>query len=64
VAHYNEFGRPTITLRPPAEIARFFDGWELLEPGVVSCSHWRPGTVDLDSDEVDEFGGIAHKGSS
>ncbi|NMO53904.1 SAM-dependent methyltransferase [Actinoplanes sp. TBRC 11911] len=64
VAHYNQFGKPTITLRPPAEIIRFFDGWELLEPGVVSCSRWRPGAVDLDSDEVDEFGGMAHKGSS
>jgi trans-aconitate methyltransferase len=26
-----------------AEVARFFDGLELLEPGVVPANHWRPG---------------------
>nr|MDT0666097.1 SAM-dependent methyltransferase [Micromonospora sp. DSM 115978] len=29
-------------LRPPAEFATFFDGLELVEPGVVSTSLWRP----------------------
>jgi hypothetical protein len=28
--------------RTPAQIAGFFDGLELVEPGVVSCSRWRP----------------------
>jgi hypothetical protein len=61
VRHWNQFGKPSITLRPVAEIARFFDGFELLEPGVVSCSRWRPGTVDAGSVEVDEFAGVARK---
>ena len=61
VRHWNRFGKPTITLRPPDEIARFFDGWTLLEPGVVSCARWRPGAVDEDSAEVDEFAGVAIK---
>jgi hypothetical protein len=26
-----------------AEVSRFFDGLELLEPGVVPVNHWRPG---------------------
>ncbi|MGI5289060.1 SAM-dependent methyltransferase [Nonomuraea polychroma] len=49
-------------LRSPAEIARFFDGLELLEPGVVSVSRWR-----VESDvfglpaEVDAFCGVARK---
>ena len=30
------------TLRSPEEIARFFDGLELLEPGVVPAPRWRP----------------------
>lgn len=61
VRHWNEFGKPSITLRSPAEIARFFDGFELLAPGVVSCSRWRPGHADQDSPEVDEFAGMGRK---
>jgi hypothetical protein len=59
VAHWNRFGRPTITLRSPTAIERFFDGWTLQPPGVVSCAQWRPGTIDTDSTPVDEFGGVA-----
>jgi trans-aconitate methyltransferase len=33
----------TMTLRNHAEVTRFFDGLELLEPGVVPVNHWRPG---------------------
>jgi hypothetical protein len=32
----------TFFLRDQAEVARFFDGLELLEPGVVSVDRWRP----------------------
>jgi hypothetical protein len=59
VRHWNKFGKPKITLRPPDQIARFFAGWTLLEPGVVSCSQWRPGSIDESSAQVDEFGGVA-----
>jgi hypothetical protein len=59
VSHWNKFGKPSITLRSPAEISRFFAGWTMIEPGVVSCSRWRPGTADDSSVEVDEFGGVA-----
>jgi hypothetical protein len=31
------------TLRTRAEILRFFDGLELLEPGLVQVHQWRPG---------------------
>jgi hypothetical protein len=59
VRHWNQFGKPKITLRPPDQITRFFAGWTVLPPGVVSCSRWRPGAVDESSVEVDEFGGVA-----
>ena len=42
VAHWNQVGTPSMTLRTPQQIARFFDGLELLPPGMVSCSRWRP----------------------
>ena len=61
VRHWNQFGKPTINLRSPDQIRRFFDGFELLEPGVVSCARWRPGFADQDSVEVDEFAGVARK---
>ncbi|MEV4622437.1 SAM-dependent methyltransferase [Asanoa sp. NPDC049573] len=61
VRHWNQFGKPKITLRSPGEIARFFSGWKLVEPGVVSCAQWQPGTVDLESTEVDEFAGVAYR---
>jgi hypothetical protein len=32
-----------MTFRSHAEVTRFFDGLELLEPGVVPANYWRPG---------------------
>src|SRR5579875_3884116 len=63
VAHWNKVGTPPMTLRTPEQIARFFDGLELLEPGVVSCSRWRPGPSPPGGQhpEVDEFCGVARK---
>jgi hypothetical protein len=34
--------REEARLRPLAEVADFFDGFELLEPGVVTAPDWRP----------------------
>lgn len=31
-----------ITFRPTGHLTRLFDGWELLDPGVVSLPEWRP----------------------
>ena len=63
VAHWNKVGTPSMTLRTPQQIAQFFDGLELLPPGVVSCSRWRPGLASADRlpAEVDEFCGVACK---
>jgi O-methyltransferase involved in polyketide biosynthesis len=61
VAHWNRVGKPPMTLRTPQQIARFLDGLDLLPPGVVSCSRWRPGPGDGQPAEVDEFCGVARK---
>jgi O-methyltransferase involved in polyketide biosynthesis len=54
-----ERGGTPIRARDRGEIARFFDGMELLEPGVVSCSRWRPDAVDVgETREVYLFGGV------
>jgi S-adenosyl methyltransferase len=41
---YNRLAHETQRHRSHAEVARFFDGLELLEPGVVAVQQWRPGS--------------------
>nr|WP_240929962.1 SAM-dependent methyltransferase [Streptomyces coryli] len=56
---YNESGAIPYTLRTPEEIAGFFDGLEIVEPGVVSCPLWRPDTGQVGTPEPqDAFGGV------
>ncbi|MFI9155342.1 SAM-dependent methyltransferase [Streptomyces sp. NPDC053367] len=62
VKFWNEHGTPKLTQRAPEDVARFFDGLDLLEPGVVSCSRWRPEhTNGAEPEEVAMFGGVARK---
>ncbi|MER6156998.1 SAM-dependent methyltransferase [Streptomyces sp. NPDC001868] len=44
-AWWNEHGIPSLTQRTPEVIAGFFDGLDVLEPGIVSCTRWRPETT-------------------
>jgi hypothetical protein len=59
---YNESGAVPYVLRTPEEIASFFDGLDLVEPGVVSCPRWRPEAAPSGPPaEVDAFGGVGKK---
>jgi S-adenosyl methyltransferase len=58
---WNEQGGTPIVARNRPELARFFDRLELLEPGVVSCSRWRPDPADPEPAEVSEFCGVGRK---
>jgi hypothetical protein len=60
---WNERGGTPIRSRNRKELAQFFEGMELLEPGVVSCSRWRPEPSDLNeiSAEVSEFCAVGRK---
>jgi S-adenosyl methyltransferase len=59
---WNQSANPTYHLRSPARIARFFDGLELLEPGVVSPPRWRPEPSPSGlPDEVDSACGVGRK---
>jgi S-adenosyl methyltransferase len=66
VAHWNQVGTPSMTLRTPEQITRFFDGLDLVPPGVISCSRWRPDLTPAGGQppEVDEFCGVARKPSA
>ena len=59
---YNRGGAVPYTPRSPQQIEGFFEGLELLEPGVVSVSLWRAesGTWGMPS-EVACWGGLARK---
>jgi O-methyltransferase involved in polyketide biosynthesis len=63
VAFWNEHGTPRLTQRTPEQVARYFDGLELLPPGVVSCPRWRPeaGERDVTPAEVAMYGGVGRK---
>ncbi|GLY94004.1 SAM-dependent methyltransferase [Actinoplanes sp. NBRC 103695] len=52
-----ERGGTPIRARTKVELERFFDGLDLLEPGVVTCSRWRP-DPESDEPEVYLFGGV------
>jgi hypothetical protein len=56
---WNENATPPITARSGADIAAFFEGLDLLEPGMVSCGQWRarPGSAVL----VPQYGAVAVK---
>ncbi|AGL17594.1 SAM-dependent methyltransferase [Actinoplanes sp. N902-109] len=56
-----ERGGTPIRARTKVELERFFDGLDLLEPGVVTCSRWRP-DPDADEPEVYLFGGVGRIG--
>jgi O-methyltransferase involved in polyketide biosynthesis len=42
---YNDAGPAPYHLRRPDQLASFFDGLDLIEPGVVPCPRWKPDTA-------------------
>lgn len=54
-------GGETIKARSKDEIARMFNGRELLDPGLVLVSYWRPegGEPDPNADRAWSYGGVA-----
>jgi hypothetical protein len=60
-AGYNDTGALHYRLRSREEIAHFFDGLELVEPGVVSVLLWRPDPSPSAPREIPMFGGVGQK---
>jgi len=59
---YAKTGAVPYRLRSPAQITALFDGLDLLEPGVVPVSRWRPDPSPFGPPHhVDTFGGVAVK---
>jgi S-adenosyl methyltransferase len=47
--------------RSHAEVARFFDGLELVEPGLVPVQQWRPRSTIEASTRSAMWGGVGYK---
>lgn len=60
--HYNESSVNTYHPRSPQQLAGFFDGLELVEPGVVELSRWRPEASPFgEPEEVPGMCGVGRK---
>ncbi len=55
---WNESAALPYHLRSPARLAQLFDGLELVDPGLVSVTRWRP---DTEVREIDQYGGVGRK---
>jgi hypothetical protein len=60
---YNETGAAPYRLRSASQVAEFFEGLELVDPGVVSCPRWRPDPGDRRAllAEMDQVAGVGRK---
>jgi len=59
---WNLTANPTYHLRSPEQIARRFDGLEIVEPGIVSVPLWRPDPSEGEPVAgVDQYGGVGRK---
>jgi O-methyltransferase involved in polyketide biosynthesis len=61
---YNQSGAVPYYLRSPEQIAGFFEGLQMVSPGVVSVPQWRPEPADAQDGlpaQVDAFGGVGRK---
>ena len=58
---YNDCGAVPYNLRTVDQITAFFDGLELVEPGVVSVTQWRPEPGSPTPEIIAEHGGLARK---
>ena len=49
-------------MRSREEIARFFEGYDMVEPGLVPMPHWRPGHPAAEDEDPYAFSGFAGVG--
>jgi S-adenosyl methyltransferase len=60
-SRYNALAGQPARLRDRADVERFFDGLELVEPGVVPLPQWRPGSEFEARTPAAAWGGVARK---
>jgi hypothetical protein len=61
-ARWNASAAAPLTLRTPRQLEEFFEGLELLEPGMLSLPKWRPEPeTSFRGREVFQYGGVGRK---
>ena len=58
----NELVAEKVTFRSQAEVSRFFDGLELVDPGLVPVPRWRPASPAEEASPTVLWGGVGRKG--
>ena len=58
---YNEKSAVKVTMRSKAEVARFFDGLDLVEPGITPAGVWRPGPMRVPGQGLSTYTAVARK---
>jgi hypothetical protein len=58
---YNQSGAVPYRLRDQRQVARFFDGLELVDPGLVPIHEWRPDPSTVNPPNVPALGGVGKK---
>ena len=62
VRQWNQVAPTPYTLRSPEQVAGFFEGLDLVEPGLVPCPRWRPDPDDAEgARDMDEYCGLGRK---
>src|SRR5215831_5378935 len=57
----NKMMAETVTFRDRSAVARFFDGLDFVEPGLVQASKWRPASESEAASPAALWGGVARK---
>jgi S-adenosyl methyltransferase len=61
-AKYAETGAVPYLLRSPEQIGRCFEGLEMMDPGLVSVTQWRPDTAEVgQTGPIGAYGAVARK---
>ncbi|MEV6349366.1 SAM-dependent methyltransferase [Actinoplanes sp. NPDC051851] len=58
---WNISANPKYHLRSPERIAALFDGLEIIEPGVVSVTRWKPDATAADAPEISQYCAVGRK---
>jgi hypothetical protein len=58
---YKDTGAVPYIVRSPQRLATCFEGLEMVEPGLVPLSQWRPDPADGDVEPVEGYGAVARK---
>ena len=58
---YNDTAPLPYHLRRPDQLASFFDGLDLIEPGVVPCPQWKPDAPAKPPADPPAYCGVARK---